>query len=81
MYFLTNVVSCGINVFNVFTNFHYEVHLTGTDSSHQNGPIERAHRTVDDHVRAFLIGASLDIKFRPYASLCILMHPFATSVS
>ena len=51
------------DILNVFTNFYYEVHPTGTNSSYQNGPIERAHCTVGDHVRALLIGAALDIKF------------------
>ena len=62
------------DVKNVFANWHYEILPTGTDSSHQNGPVERAHRSVGDHVRALLEGAALDIKFWPYAffhHLCI----------
>ena len=48
--------------------------MTGTDLSNQNGPIERADRPVGDHIRALLEGATLDIKFWPYAffhHLCI----------
>ena len=37
------------------------------DSSHQNGPVERQYRTVADGMRAMLLGASLDVKFWPYA--------------
>ena len=55
------------DIVNVFTKHRYEVHPTGTDSSHQNGLVEQAHRVIGDHVRALLIGANLDIKFWPYA--------------
>ena len=50
-----------------FILLHYNVFPTSADSSHQNGPVERAHRTVGDTVRALLTGANLDIKFWPYA--------------
>ena len=53
-------------ILNVFTNHHYEVHPNGTDSSHQNGPVELAHCVIGDHVRALLTGANLDIKFWSY---------------
>ena len=62
------------DIVNVFTQHRYEVHPTGTDSSHQIGPVERAHRVIGDHVRALLIGADLHIRFWPYAffhHLCI----------
>ena len=55
------------DIVNVFTQHRYEVNPTGTDSSHQNGPVEWAHRVIGDHVRALLIGADLHIKFSPYA--------------
>ena len=51
------------DIVNVFTKHWYEVHPTGTDSSHQNGPVNRAHQVVGEHVCALLIGAILDIKF------------------
>ena len=51
------------DILNVFTNHHYEVHLTGTNYSHQNGPVERAHCVIGDHVPALLIGVNLGIKF------------------
>ena len=50
-------------ILNVFTNHHYEIHPTGTNSSHQNGPVKRAHCFIGDHICALLIGANLDIKF------------------
>ena len=56
-----------ISFLNVFTNHHYEVYQTGTDSSHRNGPVKRAHRVIGDHVRAIFISANLDTKFWPYA--------------
>ena len=62
------------DVKNVFTKWHYEIHLTGIDSSLQNGPVKRAYRSVGDHARALLENAALDIKFWPYTfshHLCI----------
>ena len=62
------------DVKNVFTNWHYEIHLTGIDSSNQNGPVKRANKSVGDHICALLEGATLDIKFWSYAffrHLCI----------
>ena len=52
---------------NLFQEFGYESRPTGADSSNQNGPVERAHRTVANSIRAMLHGANLDIKFWPYA--------------
>ena len=54
-------------IVNVFTKHRYEVHLIGTDSSRQNGPVEHAQRVIGDHVCALMIDASLDIKSWPYA--------------
>ena len=51
----------------LFKKFGYDIYPTGADASHQNGPVERAHRTVADSIRTFLIGANLPIKFWPYA--------------
>ena len=51
------------DILNVFTNHHYEVHPTGIYVSHQNRPVERAHRIIGDHVRVLLIGTNLGIKF------------------
>ena len=50
-----------------FTNFGYQVQLTGPDSSHQNGPGERPHQTIGDALRAMLSGAALRPAFWPYA--------------
>ena len=51
----------------LFTRHGYQLRPTGADSSHQNGPVERAHRTVCDRIRCLLSGARLPIKFWPYA--------------
>ena len=51
----------------LFKHHGFEVLPTGADSSHQNGPVERQHRTVADGMRAMLLGANLDVKFWPYA--------------
>jgi hypothetical protein len=39
---------------------------TGADSSHQNGPVERAHQTLGNAIRSLLTGSNLDAKFWPY---------------
>ena len=55
-----------LDIFNMFTNHHYEMHSTRTDSSHKNGPVKHAYRVIGDHARALLIGANLGIKFWLY---------------
>ena len=55
------------DVRNLFATYKYEILPTGTDASHQNGPVERAHRTLANSMRALLTGANLPIKFWPYA--------------
>ena len=55
------------NVKNVFANWHHVIYLTGTASSHQNGPVKRTNCSVGDHVRALLESAALGIKFLPTA--------------
>ena len=47
----------------LFKKYGYEVLPTGADSTFQNGPVERAHRTVSTAIKSLLIGAGLDIKF------------------
>jgi len=51
----------------IFDEYDYEIRPTGADASNQNGPVERAHQTVSNAIRAMLHGAGLDIKFWPYA--------------
>jgi hypothetical protein len=51
----------------LFERYGYDVRPTGSDSSHQNGPVERAHLTVANGVQSMLIGGNLDIAFWPYA--------------
>ena len=60
---------------NVFTNWHYKIHPSGTDSLHQNGHVKRAHRSVGDHTRALLTGAALDINIWPYKFSTIFELP------
>ena len=45
----------------------YDIELTAPGHSHQNGPVERPHRTIGDALRAMLKGAGLPAKFWPYA--------------
>ena len=52
---------------NLFHKSGYEIKPTGADASHQNGPVERGHRTIADMMRSLLTGANLDPKFWPYA--------------
>jgi len=47
--------------------FDYEMRVTGTGAHHQNGLVERANQTMDNAIRAMLIGAGLPVKFWPYA--------------
>jgi hypothetical protein len=54
-------------VYRLFKRFGYDVRPTGADASNQNGPVERGHLTVSNAIRALLLGASMDIKFWPYA--------------
>ncbi|KAG7374842.1 reverse transcriptase RNA-dependent DNA polymerase [Nitzschia inconspicua] len=51
----------------LFEEFGYAVRPTGADASNQNGPVERAHLTVANALRAMLLGAGLDPRFWPYA--------------
>ena len=55
------------DVHRTFNNFGYRVEMTGPDSSNQNGPGERPHRTIGDALRAMLSGANLQPSFWPYA--------------
>jgi hypothetical protein len=55
------------SVIRVFTNYGYNIELTGADSSHQNGSVERGHSTIGNMMRTLLEGASLSRKFWPYA--------------
>ena len=52
---------------NVFSEFGYEILPTGADNSRQNGPVERAHRTIGNGIRSLLQGAGIDMRFWPYA--------------
>lgn len=51
----------------LFREFGYDIYPTGADSSHQNGPVERAHETIGDALRTLLNGSNLDPRFWTYA--------------
>ena len=51
----------------LFAQKGYAIRPTGADASHQNGPVERSHRTVANQIRCLLSGANLPTKFWPYA--------------
>ena len=59
-------------IWNLFSRFGYEIYPTSPDSSNQNGPIERAHHTVSQGIKALLFGAGLDVKFWLYAFMHVL---------
>ena len=54
-------------VTDLFQQFGYTIQLTGADSSHQNGSVERSHRTIGNMIRSLLHGAELSRRFWPYA--------------
>jgi len=51
------------DIVTLFESTGYSVELTAPDSSHQNGPGERPHRTISDAIRTMLAGAGLEPKF------------------
>ncbi|KAG7353842.1 hypothetical protein IV203_003197 [Nitzschia inconspicua] len=53
----------------LFAQFGYAIRPTGADASNQNGPVERAHLTVANALRAMLLGAGLDPRFWPMPSI------------
>ena len=57
---------------NLFSTFGYEIYSTSLDSSNQNGPVERAHCTVFQGIKALSFGAGLDVKFWPYVFIHML---------
>ena len=67
------VMDCGGELYNnpavrtLFKKYGYDVYPTGADTSSQNGPVERAHRTISNGIKSLLIGAGLETKFWPYA--------------
>jgi hypothetical protein len=55
-------------VHGLFKEFGYSIYYpTGANSSHQNGPVERAHQTIGNALCCFLAGTNLPAKFCPYA--------------
>ena len=58
---------CNPKVQKLFEKFGYKCFPVGSDASHQNGPVERAHRYISDGIHSLLFGANLDIKFWPFA--------------
>ena len=61
-------------VIELFEKAGYDVERTAPDSSHQNGPGERPHRSIGNALCAILSGAGLEAHFCPFAFhhyLCI----------
>ena len=56
----------------LFKKYGYECVFISTDSYFQNGLVERAHRNVCIGIKSLLIGAELDVKFRPHISMYVL---------
>ena len=56
-----------LEIHNLFKKYGYSVYHTGGYSSNSNGPVERAHRTVADDIKAVMLGDGLKVKFWPYA--------------
>jgi hypothetical protein len=46
-------------ILELFQNFGYAIELTGADASHQNGCVERSHKTIGNMMRTLLNGADL----------------------
>ena len=62
------------NVLDAFTNSGYNIELTAPGHFHQNGPMERLHRTIGEAMHTMLHGANLPNKFWHYPfhyNLCI----------
>ena len=57
------------DVNNLLQTFGYTIHHTGANNSHPNGPVKRAHSTLDNSIQPMLTGANLDITFFPYPIL------------
>jgi len=55
------------DIVSLFEAAGYNPELTAPNSSHQNGPGERPHRTIADAMRTMLAGAALAPSFWPYA--------------
>ena len=50
----------------LFQQHGFTISSTGSDNSHQLGPVERTHQAIANSIRAQLIGANIDIRFWPY---------------
>ena len=57
---------------NLFRNYGYEILPTSQDASYQNEPMERAHHTIYQGVKALLIRPGLDMKFWLYEFMHVL---------
>ena len=55
------------DVKNLLQSFGYTIlYPTGADISHQNGPLEQAHRTLAKYIKSMISGAKFEIKNFPY---------------
>ena len=55
------------SVLDLLKKHDYDIRPTSPDSSHQNALEERPHKTIDNAMRAILLGPKLELKYWPYA--------------
>jgi len=61
------------DIIQLFESAGYSIELMAPNSSHQNGPGKRPHRTIGDATQTMLAGACLEPRFWPYA-FCHFLH-------
>jgi len=64
---LSGELGCCTEVVKLFQHAGYAVEPTAPNSSHQNGPSERPHRSIAEGLQVMLGGTALETKFWPYA--------------
>ena len=55
------------DVARLFQHYGYDIQFTGTDASHQNGPVVCPHQDIGNAMHAMLAGANLPAEFWPNA--------------
>jgi len=60
-------LGCCLDIIMLFESVGYSIKLMAPDASHQNRPGEQPHHTIGDAIRTMLAGASLELRFWPYA--------------
>ena len=65
----------------LFAQKGYAIRPTGADASHQNGPVERSHRTVANQIRCLLSGANISNKILAIRIPSLTTHTQCYSLS